>query len=435
MLRASLLLFAFVSLCSAQKVVSLGDSIGAGVQSADVSIATQVGVYSKLVANQAHAPHPLPLIVSSPVGVVYSLLGRFRLNPATPPLNLAYSGADVASALTERPSLPIDSEIDLILTPYSGSQIEIAELIGPDLALCWLGSNDALSAVLSFDQLDASQLTPVAEFETKFREIAQRLAASSERVVFVNIPRVSNIAYAMNPAELEAYAGSDFGLPAGHLTTLITATALRTGLVGPGLLSDPNFVLDPTEIAAIQQRVDAFNAVIAAEAAAVNAPVFDAAALFDDIDQNGYQLFGFTLTSDFLGGVFSLDGVHPSNTAHAVIANEIIKLVNSFYGSAIPEISQLQLWLTLFFDPHVDKDGDGRVTGRPRAGLLEALAPALGFSGDPDDLTPDPPFTVNAAQGRAFITQAEGLAGIRPQSKPIDERALDAAAAAIALRR
>ncbi len=351
--RSVLFLFALVSVASAQTIVSLGDSNGAGVQSAEVSIASQGGVYSKLVANQALASHPLPLIVSSPVGVIYSNFGRFRLNPATPPLNLAYSGANLGEALSERPTLPIDSEIDLILTPYSGSQVEIAELIGADLTLCWLGANDALSAVLDFNQLDASQMTPVAEFESDFHELAQRLAVASERVVFLNIPSLSSIAYAMNAADLAAYAGSDFGLPAGHRTTLVTATALRTGLADQGVLADPNFVLDPAEIAVIQQRVDDFNAIIAAEAAAVGAPVVDIASLFDDIDQNGVELFGITLTTDYLGGVFSLDGVHPSNIAHAFIANEIIKTVNSFYSDYPPirEIGPVQLWLTLVADP------------------------------------------------------------------------------------
>jgi hypothetical protein len=36
----------------------------------------------------------------------------------------------------------------------------------------------------------------------------------------------------------------------------------------------------------------------------------------------------------------------------------------------------------------VDKDGDGRVTGRPGAGLLETLSPLLGFSGDLNDFLP-----------------------------------------------
>lgn len=435
MSRSLSLLFVFSALCSAQTVISIGDSIGAGVQSGDASIVTQGGVYSKLVANQAGTAHPLPLIISNPLGTALSPAGRFRLNPLTPPLNLATSGSEANTALHERPVLPVDSETDLTHPPYTGSQVEIAEAVGADLALCWIGNNDALGAVTSFDQLDASQLTPVAEFEADFREIAQRLAAASPYVIFVNIPSLTSIAFVMDREELAAFAGSDFGLPDGSLTTVITATALRTGLLDAGILENPNFVLDPAEVAIIQQRIDDFNAIIATEAEAVGAVVLDAASIFNSIDENGIELFGVELTTEFLGGLFSLDGIHPSNIGHAIIANQIIQLSNASFGTTIPPIGPVQLWLTLFADPHLDKDKDGRVAGRPLAGLLETLGPALGFSGDSDDFTPDPPFIPSTANGRAFVTQTESLTGTRTPHRSPGERALTAAALALGVRR
>lgn len=433
MMRPTLLFLLLPAMGVAQSIVSIGDSIGVGVQSADVSAATQVGVYSKLVANQARTAHPLPLILSNPFATVFSETGRYRLNPLTPPLNLAISGADVSSVLTDRPTLPIDSETDRILTPFTGSQVEVAEQIGADITLCWIGSNDALSAILSFDELNASQLTSVSVFQARFREIAQRLSAASDRVVFGNIPRLANIAYVFDAHELEAYAGSSFGLPEGHLTSLVAATALRTGLVDGSILNDPDYVLDPTEIATIQQRIDDFNAIIATEAAAVGALGIDVANLFDDIEENGFPLFGLTLTNDFLGGLFSLDGVHPSNIGHALIANEIIRKSNAFYGTSIPEIGPIQLWLILFSDPHVDKDADGRVTGRPLAGLLETLSPLVGISGDLNDFNADAAFAVSPRHGRAFVQEAEAIIGRKGFQRSLSDRALDAVAATLDL--
>lgn len=35
------------------------------------------------------------------------------------------------------------------------------------------------------------------------------------------------------------------------------------------------------------------------------------------------------LTTDFLGGFFSLDGIHPTYTGHALLANEFIHVLNA----------------------------------------------------------------------------------------------------------
>ena len=37
------------------------------------------------------------------------------------------------------------------------------------------------------------------------------------------------------------------------------------------------------------------------------------------------------VTADYLGGFYSLDGVYPSPTGHALIANDILKFLNSTY--------------------------------------------------------------------------------------------------------
>ena len=39
------------------------------------------------------------------------------------------------------------------------------------------------------------------------------------------------------------------------------------------------------------------------------------------------------------GGLFSLDGVHPSDLAHAVLANALIDAVNTRFGAAITHVN------------------------------------------------------------------------------------------------
>ena len=64
--------------------------------------------------------------------------------------------------------------------------------------------------------------------------------------------------------------------------------------------------------------------------------MLDANALFNDIAAaNGIKIGQNTLTTAFLGGLFSLDGMHPTNTGYALIANEAIKAMNAAWGMSM----------------------------------------------------------------------------------------------------
>jgi len=126
---------------------------------------------------------------------------------------------------------------------------------------------------------------------------------------------------------------------------------------GPVGLQDPagdNLVLTPEEQGAIQQRTIAFNTTIASTVAANS----DRLVLYDTNDPSGafFDLFGLdgsalginvsgtTLQPDFSpNGVFSTDGVHPNPRGHALLANEIIDLLEANYGADIPRVDVLNL--------------------------------------------------------------------------------------------
>jgi lysophospholipase L1-like esterase len=395
-------------------VLGLGDSLGAGVQSADDRLATQRNSYVNLVTRRISAPSILPWIRGGVLTRVGSTAGRSRFFPNLAPTNLSVSGADVhdilytqADALTEA---QIDSEEDLIEFPRTGSQVEIAESLTTYLILCWIGSNDALSAVLDFSHLDASQLTPVADFETDFDEIVSRLHAIGAPVVFANIPDVTDIGYLMNGDDLTAVFGSDFGLAPGSWTTVPTAFLIAQGVLPPFVVLLPNFVLNAAEIATIEARIDAFNGIIDDAAGAYGYPVVDIHTLFADAAAVPPVIAGHTLTRSFLGGLFSLDGVHPSNIGHALVANAFIEAINARYGTSIAPFSNAELAAITLADPFVDKDGDGVVRGRPLAGAVETVAALVGFSGDPDD--GDPSVSVDSAATAATAATAPATSAL-----------------------
>src|SRR5690606_16416320 len=123
---------------------------------------------TKLIATQAGDPLPLPLITGGPFTITTNVAGHFRLNPNLQSRQLAFSGAEVRTLLTDIADLTLDTEADLMLGPRVGNMVDIAETIDSDLIFCFLGGNDLLEAVLAIDQLDGSQVTPEETFETVF---------------------------------------------------------------------------------------------------------------------------------------------------------------------------------------------------------------------------------------------------------------------------
>jgi hypothetical protein len=372
--------------------VGMGDSIGESVQSADASYATQHYSFLNLMAWRMGVPFPQPLIISGPLASISSVSGRTRHDLSVRGLNLAVSGADVASLLRDRAdatsAAQINSETDLVLFPRQGSQMEIAEQLAPQIVACWIGNNDALGAILASDHLDASQLTPVAEFQADFTEIALRLKATGAKVVFGTIPDVTRIAYLIDNDDLVRFLGTDHGFPEGSWTTLTTLLGLKLGIVQPSILQDPNFVLTSAEAGVISTRIAAFNDIIRSVAGANGMAVAETAGVFDAVANNPPIIAGVPITTRFLGGLFSLDGVHPSNFGQGLAAMVFIDALNARYGLAIPRMEGAHLGALFVTDPFIDKDGDGRVVGRFGFGVLETISLILGLSGDSNDSLP-----------------------------------------------
>jgi lysophospholipase L1-like esterase len=383
------LLFSSPAAAQSVPLVGLGDSIGEGVQSGDASHAAQGYSFVNLIGWRMGADLALPLIRTNWFGAVGSTDGRSRISTTSRSRNLAVSGADAQSILRDAATAltvaEIDTETELVLFPETGSQIEIAERLRPAVVACWIGNNDALGAALAYDQLNATQLTPVPEFTANFTELVQRLDALGARTVFGTIPDITGIGFLLNRQDLIRFVGSDHGLPDGHLTSVPAMFYVRLGLESPAIFTDPNFVLDPSEQATISGHIAALNNVIRTTAATYGMAVADTHAIFQILSLGPFEFFGSTLTTRFLGGLFSLDGVHPSNTGQALAAYFFIEALNQHYGLGIPQIDGPTFQWLVQTDPHIDRDGDGRVKGRFGEGLLETMMSFLSISGDSNE--------------------------------------------------
>jgi lysophospholipase L1-like esterase len=357
----------------------------------------QVHSFAGVIAQQARIPLTMPLIAEPGVPA------KLMLNPAAPPVviqmpgistgridptlqatNLSVPGHTVADALTRRPSLPIIDPVDQIQTltnlvlGFPGllqnmplSQVEQVERFAqvpatkPTLIVVWLGSNDALLSVLVGNP---SAVTPPLLFASLYSQLIDRLKATGATVVVANIPDVTTLPYLTEAGKLLTPMAQAAGVPVEQLYTAIGVKAgdylLPSGVervqlmarnrqferlgalcpsVLPGLPGPVGCALRAGEIKAIRLAITLFNAIIAIKARLCGAVVVDIHSLLDDISRRGYVVEGRRLTTEFLGGLFSLDGVHPTATGHAIIANEFIKTMNRELSAGIPPVSVRQV--------------------------------------------------------------------------------------------
>ena len=367
----------------------LGDSIPAGFQNFSLLDVQQQNSAAALIAAQARialdlplVPYPgipnvLMLVSPGPPPVVEPVPGpppAFpRVNPLVQATNLAVPGHTVADAIGKRPTLAPASLTDVLTnvvlgfpTPFglpgpSRSQLETAVALAPNLILLWIGNNDAIGAAVSGDP---TALTPLASFAAAYEHLTQSLAATNAQMVFVNIPDVTLAPFFTSVPTLAAQTG----LPATAIVALLgigPGDLLRPGalpiafailsnqIAGPLPSMCPSIVpgdatlvpcvLSATDAAAIRSRVAAYNRVIADRAARWGAAYVDIAALVANLSAHGYSIREQILTTAYLGGLFSLDGLHPSYTGHAILANEILDQMKRQLQINLPKVNVAQI--------------------------------------------------------------------------------------------
>ena len=97
-------------------------------------------------------------------------------------------------------------------------------------------------------------------------------------------------------------------------------------------------VLSSEEIAETQEATAYINNIIETMTAQQGWAFFDANNWLAQTSISGYPFDDYVLTSDLVfGGLFSLDGVHPTPRGYAAIANEMMATIDSHYGSNLSD--------------------------------------------------------------------------------------------------
>lgn len=374
--------------------VFLGDSLTAGYQSGSLVDTSQVHGWAPLVAQQAGftivlpliappgAPSQLQLLKIGPPPVIVPAAGTTsgRDNFAAQPTDLAVPGAALNDVINTRPLLTPTTgqeQLNQLVLGYPGfgygqafSQAERAIALNPTTIFLWIGNNDALIA--DFTGLPSS-MTPIADFTTQYTALIKLLTTkTTANLVIANIPDVTAIPYLQPAGSLLAQYSAVTKIPVATLSALLGISAgdfvNQSGLaqisaILSGTQKTPisdGGVLSAAEVVTARANVTAFNQVIATQAAAAGATLVDINALFTSVATNGLMVNGLTVRNGFLGGVFSLDGVHPTNTGYAVVANKFIDSLNAAIGTKIPDVD---INAVAKADPLFPTNLGGRLTG------------------------------------------------------------------------
>jgi lysophospholipase L1-like esterase len=296
----------------------------------------------------------------------------------------ATNSANCASALYANKPNPL---FNLVLRGL-GSEFAQAKALHATFIILWIGNNDILGYATSGG---VSPYTPTSTFAALYSQLVDSISSIGAKVVVANIPDVTSIPFFTTVGPLIAQKLSQVGISGiyyqnnGRLTSSVASVSdLATGKVlitlpgmnyatligkptgqfyrdmnysGPPLsaigidttqpfgLTAANpwpdaLILDPTEIETAKSTTASYNSTISNLASAKGFALFDVNSFFNQIATSGYVSNGIKFTTTYvLGGLFGLDGVHPTDQGQALLANQFIKTINSSFSANIPLIN------------------------------------------------------------------------------------------------
>ncbi|GAC1411083.1 MAG: hypothetical protein NVSMB64_20610 [Candidatus Velthaea sp.] len=351
------------------------------------------GIGTILVPNAQLVPTP----ISAPCGAInataydYTTALQSRANPAQTPLDVAVPGQTVHEAIymigpenscVTAPGGPLSGLAGLVNSeslnfwpvlgnfPKGTTQLAAAASLHGQFATVYLGSNDLLKFIFSVGQIAP---TDPGQMQQDMVQIITTLQQSGAKVLVSNLIDVLNAGFFIPqpaiPAVLAAVGGpaagaaaplvlnslkTNYGVGAGGYLTLAglgsVFAALRGGSVN-FILAPGDFVPDALAVR-VQSLNDAYNAAIAAAVTQTGAALVDSHALVA-AGKNGIPVNPPKCCSLVAGGgFFSLDGLHPSNTGYALIANAFIDKLNSAYGTNVPKVNVAAVYAADPFAPH-----------------------------------------------------------------------------------
>lgn len=307
--------------------------------------------------------------------------------------NLGIPGAllpDVLLARDASSSVSGNNVFFDIILRGQGTQFEQALSLNPTFMTVWVGNNDILGHATTGGALP---YTPTAIFGQLYAQLMGGLAQSGVKAAVANIPDVTSIPFftTVGPGlglalkELQQQNSQVQGLvfelstgnpPIGlatpddlitlqHLIPLTASSATNylgdqtgkyysdNGIPVPPYV-DTNYpfgltpqnpwpnrlILDKPEVINTLSVINTYNSIIWRESRKYGFALVNINAYFNEISKNGLQVNGLKFSSAYgTGGIFSLDGVHPTTRGYGIVANYFINTINYHYGASIPTVN------------------------------------------------------------------------------------------------
>ncbi len=256
----------------------------------------------------------------------------------------------------------------------------------PTFFSIWLGVGDVLGYALDGGQGDGtglalpvalniynkSDITPTAVFTEVYDSIVTAAASVSGKGVLINIPDISALPffttipsdgliidrkeYADSLQALYAASGFNIIFQEGRNQYIVKDHNDLTRQSVPGeliLLSIPRdsikcagwgstkpipkeYVLTTDELQNLRNSVNTFNAFIKNVSELRHLAYVDMHAFFKTLS-TGMSYNGIKYSTEYVsGGAFSLDAVHMNSRGNALLANQILTTINTYYHSKIP---------------------------------------------------------------------------------------------------
>jgi lysophospholipase L1-like esterase len=372
------------------RMVAIGASLTQGVQG---GVPTQHGnlhAPATVVAQQAGAHFPLPLLVEglfpslgpgdvgaapdcvvpdvvafitrSATDVLGVLLdpetgefdfGAGRVDPDVLPYNLAVGGARVQQVVAGPAEDDFAGQFmaHLVLEPglklsepVRVSQLDRLEALDPTLVLSTdLYGNDIIGAVVNTEGIILDKITTEAMFTEYLTELVERLDATDAEVFLPTLPQPTLLPMAQEYAVLEVARAEAAAVASGEDPE--AAAAAMAEDVAARL----------AEVDGIAERYNQILVDLVAGYGRIH--VVDLAAEVDVLVHDGVEIDGQLFKVEKLGGLLSVDGIHFSDTGYALLGNLYITEINRVLGLEVPQADLAVVALTDPFAPATMIDG------------------------------------------------------------------------------
>src|SRR6478735_6695668 len=360
--------------------VAIGNSITAGWQSGGINDSTQQQAYPRLLSIQMGTPYKYASLVNPGCPApIANFQTQAKVGGTTAPPCSLRSPASVTDVLNNvgvpdaRVLDPISATTvasNALTTFILGGKTQVQRALDarPTFVTIWIGANNVLQAAYT------GILTPTpgisngivgtqAQFQASYDAMIKQLQDSMPGIkgVLIGVPDASSIplmssgALIASSPQIQGAMAVIAGKPvavdpncvgsAALVTTPLLLNLIKAGTHPPVISclpspADPTgtvgnlFVLDATERAQLSAFIAGLNAYIKGKAAAIGFGYWDPNPTLTGIRNTAQSLSfpSFAATGTY-GTAFSLDGVHPSAEGQKLIANQLIPVINSTYGT------------------------------------------------------------------------------------------------------